>query len=89
MYVWKHPELKADMLTEDEWMDLETVVGLLKPFEKISTLGQGRGNVFASLSSMLWGFDMLLDLLEKGVEKTRKRKDQSGFLTAKTMHGIN
>jgi hypothetical protein len=63
-------------------MDLDTVLKLLKPFETISKLGQSRGTTYGTLSSVLWGFDALMNMLEKGIEATKQRSEESGFVDA-------
>ena len=55
----------------ERWADLEEVMGLLKPFKYLTMLGQQKGMSFGSIGSILWGFDMLLTLLEKARKKSR------------------
>jgi hypothetical protein len=42
---------------------------LLKPFKILTKIGQEKNTPLGSIGSVLWGFDMLLDILEK----TRKK----------------
>jgi hypothetical protein len=65
------PELEADKLTNSDWADLEEVMELLEPFKYLTMLGQQRGTLFGSIGSILWGFDMLLTVLEKARKKSR------------------
>ncbi len=71
LYLNSVPELKDDKLTNSDWEDIETMMTLLKPFKMLTILGEERGTLYGSVSSILWGFDMLLDLLETERKKTR------------------
>ncbi len=42
---------------------------LLKPFKKLTMMGQEKNTTLGSIGSVLWGFDMLLEVLEKTREK--------------------
>ena len=70
-YVDAIPELKDDQLTESDWKDLKEVLRLLEPFKKLTVLGEERGTLYGSVGSVLWGFDILLEKLEKERKKTR------------------
>ena len=37
LYMKLNDDMKEDLLSENEWRDLEDLVGLLEPFEEIST----------------------------------------------------
>ena len=70
-YVDAVPELKDDQLTESDWKDLKDVLRLLEPFKKLTVLGEERGTLYGSVGSVLWGFDILLEKLEKERKKSR------------------
>ena len=74
------PELAKDMLTETDWDDLREMLTLLEPFKIVTMLGQERGTRYGSVATILWGMDILLDLLEKA--KTLARPNDSGFKKA-------
>ena len=42
---------------------------MLLLFKYLTKLGQEKGTPLGSIASVLWGFDMLLDILEKAREK--------------------
>jgi len=64
-------DLEQDALTKRDWEDLKEVMELLALFKWLTMLGQQRGARFGSVGSILWGFDMLLTLLEKARKKSR------------------
>ena len=64
VYVDLVPELTDDKLTEAEWKDIDNILQLLEPFKKLTILGEERGTLYGSVNSILWGMDMLLELLE-------------------------
>ena len=68
------------MLTETDWDDLREMLTLLEPFKIVTMLGQERGMRYGSVVTILWGMDILLDLLEKA--KTLARPNDSGFKKA-------
>ena len=70
-YVNAVPELEDDRLTESDWKDLKEVLRLLEPFKKLTVLGEERGTLYGSVGSVLWGFDILLEKLEKERKKSR------------------
>src|SRR5436190_16828405 len=70
LYLNSVAELK-DKLTDSEWGDIETIMTLLKPFKILTILGEERGTLHGSVSSILWGFDMLLEMLETERKKSR------------------
>jgi hypothetical protein len=41
------------------------VIKLLVPFKQLTKLGQSKNNDLGSIAGVLWGFDMLLEVLEK------------------------
>ena len=58
---------------------------LLKPFKILTKIGQEKNTPLGSIGSVLWGFDMLLDILEKtrkkyNIEK-RDEKDKNQKLS--------
>lgn len=55
------PELKDDILTETDWANIESIMDLLKPFKKLTILGEECGTLYGSMDSVLWGFEMLLE----------------------------
>ena len=55
-------------------------MGHLQPFKIVTMLGQERGTRYGSVATILWGMDILLDLLEKA--KTLARPNDSGFKKA-------
>ena len=77
LYLNSVPELKDDKLTNSDWEDIETMMTLLKPFKMLTILGEERGTLYGSVSSILWGFDMLLDLLE--TERKKIRPENASF----------
>src|SRR5579859_608571 len=46
------------------------VTKILVPFKQLTKLGQSKNNDLGSIAGVLWGFDMLLEVLEKAI--TRK-----------------
>ena len=42
---------------------------LLKPFKLLTKMGQEKNTPLGSIGSVLWGFDILLGVLEKTREK--------------------
>ena len=64
-------ELEDDKLTKADWEDLKDLMKLLQPFKKLTVLGEGRGTVYGSIGSILWEFDVLLNLLETTRAKSR------------------
>ena len=77
VYVDLVPELTDDKLTEAEWKDIDNILQLLEPFKKLTILGEERGTLYGSVNSILWGMDMLLELLEK--EKKKSRPSEAPF----------
>src|SRR5436190_7393986 len=73
------------MLTETDWDDLREMLTLLEPFKIVTMLGQERGTRYGSVTTILWGIDILLDLLEKA--KTLARPNDSGFKKAINLSG--
>jgi len=50
---------------------------LLKPFKILTKIGQEKNTPLGSIGSVLWGFDMLLDVLEKMRKKYNiKKRDE-------------
>jgi hypothetical protein len=47
---------------------------LLKPFKILTKMGQEKNTPLGSIGSVLWGFDMLLEVLEKTREKYKIEK---------------
>ena len=47
---------------------------LLKPFKILMKIGQEKNMSLGSIGSVLWGFDMLLDILEKMRKKYNIKK---------------
>jgi len=67
------PELREDKLTDTDWRDIEDILRLLEPFKMLTILGEERGTLYGSVSSTLWGFDMLLGMLEEERRKSRSK----------------
>jgi hypothetical protein len=85
MYCRNEKDLEPDQLTEQDWVDLKTVhcykfnltrqvTMLLKPFKILTKMGQEKNTPLGSIGSVLWGFDMLLEVLEKTREKYKIEK---------------
>jgi len=79
MYCRDIDELEDDRLTEQDWVDLDAVTMLLQPFKLLTKMGQEKNTPLGSIGSVLWGFDMLLEVLEKtrkkyNIEKPDKKK---------------
>jgi len=49
---------------------------LLKPFKLLTKVGQEKNTPLGSIGSVLWGFDMLLEVLEKTREKYNIEKPE-------------
>src|SRR4030095_16464159 len=47
---------------------------LLKPFKILTKMGQEKNTSLGSIGSVLWGFDMLLEVLEKTRQKYKIEK---------------
>jgi hypothetical protein len=84
--------LEDDRLTEQDWEDLKAefnyqlitvVTMLLGPFRKLTKMGQEKNTPFGSV---LWGFDMLLDLLEKTREQFNIEKPDKNNQNQKLSH---
>ena len=67
------PELREDKLTDMDWRDIEDILRLLESFKILIILGEERGILYGSISSMLWGFDMFLGMLEEERRKSRSK----------------
>src|SRR5436190_23954589 len=78
VYVDLVPELMDDKLTEAEWKDIDNILQLLEPFKKLTILGEERGTLYGSVNSILWGMDMLLELLENEKKRVDLRKRHFG-----------
>lgn len=74
------PELADDYLSEQDWEDLAAMMELLKPFKLVTMMGQEKGTRFGSIASVLWGFDFLMNQLEKARRKAGSEESQ--FRTA-------
>ena len=64
-------ELKDNQLTELNWKDLKEVLYLLELFKKLTVLGEEYGTLYGSMDSVLWGFNILLEKLQKERKKCR------------------
>ena len=80
LFVEMIPELKEDKLMKADWNDLVDIMRLLKSFKKLIILREKRGTLYELMESILWGFDMLLDMLEK--EKAKSRSLNASFRKA-------
>jgi len=47
---------------------------LLKPFKILTKMGQEKNTPLGSIGAVLWGFDMLLEVLEQTREKYKIEK---------------
>ena len=74
------PELADNCLSEQDWEDLATMLELLKPFKLVTIMEQEKGTRFSSISSILWGYDFLMNQLEKA--RRRVKPEESQFCTA-------
>ena len=59
---------------------------LLKPFKILTKMGQEKNTPLGSISSVLWGFDMLLEVLEKTREKYKIEKRDPNNENQKLSH---
>src|SRR5271156_5484710 len=59
---------------------------LLKPFKILTKIGQEKNTPLGSIGSVLWGFDMLLEVLEKTREKYKIEKRDEKNPTQKLNH---
>ena len=59
---------------------------LLKPFKILMKMGQEKNTPLGSIGSVLWGFDMLLDVLEKTRKKYNIEKRDEKDKTQKLSH---
>src|SRR5436190_16054804 len=59
---------------------------LLKPFKILTKMGQEKNTPLGSIGSVLWGFDMLLDILEKTREKYNIEKRDEKNKNQKLSH---
>jgi len=59
---------------------------LLKPFKILTKMGQEKNSPLGSISSVLWGIDMLLDILEKTREKYKIEKSDAKKANQKLSH---
>ena len=76
MYYREIKELDKDRLTEEDWSELKAVPiisisrsngrlpSFLEPFRLLTKMGQEKNTQLSSIGSVLWGFDMLLRVLE-------------------------
>src|SRR5437773_966595 len=55
---------------------------LLEPFHYLTLLGENRGTQFGSIGSILWGMDLLLEMLENARKKSRNTPFQSAVNSA-------
>jgi hypothetical protein len=86
-YITETPELSDDALTAEDWDDLEEMLKLLKPYNKISKLGQEKGTTYGSIASALGTYEFLLAQLESW-EKAASRgpgRKETGFCSAVNM----
>jgi hypothetical protein len=83
-YMQQTPELQDDALTEEDLEDLEEMLKLLKPFKKVTMLGQQKGTTCGSIASALWCYDYLLAQLESWEGQTRRgaNRGETGFRAA-------
>src|SRR5271170_5969474 len=59
---------------------------LLKPFKILTKIGQEKNMPLGSIGSVLWGFDMLLEVLEKTRKKYNIEKRDEKNLDQKQSH---
>ena len=59
---------------------------LLKPFKILTKIGQEKNTPLGSIGSVLWGFDMLLDVLEKTRKKYNIEKQDEKDKNQKLSH---
>jgi len=59
---------------------------LLKPFKILTKIGQEKNTPLGSIGSVLWGFDMLLDVLEKTRKKYNIKKGDEKDKNQKLSH---
>src|SRR5947207_4321334 len=59
---------------------------LLKPFRLLTKMGQEKNTPLGSIGSVLWGFDMLLEVLEKTREKYNIEKPDEKKKNQKLSH---
>ena len=74
--------LAKDILTEQDWVDLKEIMELFDPFHYLTLLEEKRGIQFGLVGSILWGIDMLLDMLEKARKKSRDTPFQDAIDSA-------
>src|SRR5213078_1228059 len=59
---------------------------LLKPFKVLTKMGQEKNSPLGSIGSVLWGFDMLLEVLEKTRKKYEIEKRDKSKKNQKLSH---
>ena len=83
-YIAETPELINDALAAEDWDNLEEMLKLLKPFDKVSKLGQEKRTTCGSIRSAFRTYEFLLTQLEsweKAVSHGPGRKE-TGFRLA-------
>lgn len=60
---------------------------ILVPFKRLTKLGQSKNNDLGSIAGVLWGFDMLLEVLEKARKDWITEENQNSHLATCIDHG--
>jgi hypothetical protein len=98
IYCCEQTALKADVLSEEDWIELQTVyptvsmidiqvTKILVPFKKLTKLGQSKNNDLGSIAGVLWGFDMLLEVLEQARTEFITPENNKSHLATCIDHG--
>src|SRR5438552_18076383 len=79
--------------TDEDWVELKTVsmsfiisiidvqvIKILAPFKKLTKMGQSRDSDLGSVAGVLWGFDMLLEVLERARKEFIMPQNKTGHL---------
>ena len=86
-------DLAEDLLTDEDWFELKTVnissiisiidvqvIKILAPFKKLTKIGQSKDSDLGSVAGVLWGFDMLLEVLETARKEFITPENKTGHL---------
>ena len=81
------------MLTDEDWFELKMVnissiisiidvqvIKILAPFKKLTKIGQSKDSDLGSVACVLWGFDMLLEVLETARKEFITPENKTGHL---------
>jgi hypothetical protein len=98
MYCKEQTALAEDILSNEDWVELKTVTTfiiqltiqvtkILVPFKRLTKPGQSRNKDLSSVAGVLWGFDMLLETLEKARKDWITPENRNSHLATCIDHG--